>query len=110
MTEVLRFFEELTEVEVEPSAVLLNRALPVDVGRRRTRPIRDIPDAEIRAALKANLVRWGGESRRQTCSMEGIAGRYGLPLLTVPWMPEPPMAVENLTWLLNEVAGLDDLL
>jgi hypothetical protein len=110
MTEVLRFFEELTEVKVEPSAVLLNRALPVEWAATARRPIRHIPDAETRAVLKANLVRWGGEARRQTTSMEGIAGRYGLPLLTVPWMAEPPMAVENLTLLLNEVAGLDDLL
>ena len=110
MTEVLRFFEELTEVEVEPSAVLLNRALPAAWADAARSPIRDIPDAEVRAVLKANLVRWGGESRRQASSMEGIAGRYGLPLLTVPWMAEPPMAVENLALLLNEVTGLDDLL
>lgn len=110
VTEVLRFFEELTEVSVEPSAVLLNRALPVEWADASRRPIRDIPDPEVRAILKANLVRWGGEARRQATALEGIAGRYGVPLFTVPWVAKPPTAVGNLTWLLDGVAGLDDLL
>jgi anion-transporting ArsA/GET3 family ATPase len=108
--EVLRFFEELTDVSVEPSGVLLNRALPVGWADAARRPIRNIPDADVRATLKENLTRWGGEARRQASAMEGIAGRYGVPLITVPWVAEPPTAVENLTQLLDGVAGLDELL
>jgi len=42
--------------------------------------------------------------------MEGLAGRYGVPLLTVPWVAEPPITVENLSILLDNVQGLDSLL
>ena len=92
---------------VAPAAVILNRALPLEWAEAARRPIRDIPDAEVRGILKANLTRWGGEARRQTTAMEGIAGRYGVPLLTVPWVSDPPIAVESLTWLLDGVDGLD---
>jgi len=64
----------------------------------------------VRGILKANLTRWGGEARRQATSMEGIAERYGVPLLTVPWISEPPTAVESLTWMLDGIEGLDSLL
>lgn len=107
VAEVLRFFEELTEVAVAPAAVILNRALPLEWAETARRPIRGIPEAEVRAILKANLTRWGGEARRQATAMEGIAGRYGVPLLTVPWVSEPPIAIESLTWLLDGVDGLD---
>ena len=110
VAEVLRFFEELTEVSIAPTAVLLNRALPEEWADAARLPIRGIPDPEVRAILKANLVRWGGEARRQATSMEGIAQRYGVPLLTVPWVSEPPTAVESLTWMLDGVDGLDTLI
>ncbi len=110
VAEVLRFFEELTEIAVAPSAVLLNRALPIEWAEAARRPIRGIPDAEVRGILKANLTRWGGEARRQATSMEGIAERYGVPLLTVPWMSEPPTAVESLTGMLDGIDGLDPLM
>ena len=110
VAEVLRFFEELTEIAVAPSAVLLNRALPIEWAEAARRPIRGIPDAEVRGILKANLTRWGGEARRQATSMEGIAERYGVPLLTVPWMSEPPTAVESLAGMLDGIDGLDPLM
>jgi anion-transporting ArsA/GET3 family ATPase len=110
VAEVLRFFEELTEVSVSPSAVLLNRALPLEWADAAGRPLRGIPDAELRAVLKANLMRWGGEARRQATAMEGLAGRYGVPLLTVPWVAEPPITVENLSALLDDVEHLDTFL
>jgi len=110
VAEVLRFFEELTEVSITPSAVLLNRALPLSWADAAARPLRGIPDAELRGVLKANLMRWGGEARRQATAMEGLADRYGVPLLTVPWVAEPPITVENLASLLDDVEGLDALL
>jgi anion-transporting ArsA/GET3 family ATPase len=110
VAEVLRFFEELTEVSVSPSAVLLNRALPLEWADAAGRPLRGIPDAELRGVLKANLMRWGGEARRQATAMEGLAGRYGVPLLTVPWVAEPPITVKNLSALLDDVEDLDTFL
>ena len=110
VAEVLRFFEELTEVSVDPAAVILNRALPLEWTAASRQPIRGIPDAELRAILKANLVRWGGEARRQATSMEGIADRYGVPLITVPWVAESPTTVDGLGRFLDDVNGLDALL
>jgi anion-transporting ArsA/GET3 family ATPase len=108
LAEVLRFFEELTEVAVHPDAVILNRALPVAWVDAAARPLRGLSDdPALRAALKANLARWGGEARRQAKALEGLAGRYGVPLLTVPWVAEPPTSVESLSWLLDDVANLD---
>jgi anion-transporting ArsA/GET3 family ATPase len=110
VAEVLRFFEDLTEVSVEPAAVILNRALPLEWTAVSRQPIRGIPDAELRAVLKANLVRWGGEARRQATSMEGIADRYGVPLITVPWVAESPTTIDGLEALIADVDGLDALL
>jgi hypothetical protein len=110
VAEVLRFFEELTEVSVEPAAVILNRALPLEWTAASRQPIRGIRDAELRSTLKANLVRWGGEARRQATSMEGIAGRYGVPLVTVPWVAESPTTVGGLKSLIADVEGLDTLI
>lgn len=110
VAEVLRFFEELTEVSIEPAAVILNRALPLEWTTASRQPIRGIPDAELRAILKANLVRWGGEARRQATSMEGIADRYGVPLITVPWVADSPTTVDGLGRLLADVDGLDGLI
>ncbi|MEA2023663.1 MAG: ArsA-related P-loop ATPase [Actinomycetota bacterium] len=109
VAEVLRFFEELTEVSIEPAAVILNRALPLEWTAAARQPIRGIPDADLRAILKANLVRWGGEAHRQTTSMEGIADRYGVPLITVPWVADSPTTVDALGRLLDGVEGLDAL-
>ncbi|MEN8233540.1 MAG: ArsA family ATPase [Actinomycetota bacterium] len=110
MAEVLRFFEELTEVKVEPDAVILNRSLPLEWADAARRPLRGIPDPDTRSTLKANLVRWGGEARRQATAMESLAGRYGVPLFAVPWVAEPPTSVESLSRLLNDVQGLDELI
>ncbi|MEA3501477.1 MAG: ArsA-related P-loop ATPase [Actinomycetota bacterium] len=110
MAEVLRFFEELTEVSIDPAAVILNRALPLEWTAASRQPIRGISDAELRAILKANLVRWGGEARRQATSMVGIADRYGVPLVTVPWVAESPTTVDGLSQLLDGVETLDSIL
>jgi hypothetical protein len=100
----------LTEVSIEPASVLLNRALPLEWTVASRQPVRGVPDAELRAILKANLVRWGGEARRQTTSMEGIADRYGVPLITIPWVADSPTTVGSLEQLLDDVDDLDALL
>jgi hypothetical protein len=46
---------------------------------------------------------WGGEARRQSAAMVGLADRYGVPLIAVPWMAEPPMDAESLRSLLENV-------
>jgi hypothetical protein len=100
---VVRFFEELTEVEVRPAAIVLNRALPPAWADAALAPIPNVSDPAVRAELTTNLVNWGGEARRQSAAMVGLADRYGVPLIAVPWMPEPPTDAESLRSLLENV-------
>jgi hypothetical protein len=41
--------------------------------------------------------------------MVGLADRYGVPLIAVPWMPDPPTDAESLSALLEGV-DLDSVL
>jgi len=109
VAEVVRFFEELTEIDVRPAAIMLNRALPPAWADAALQPIQNVPDPAVRAELTKNLVNWGGEARRQTAAMVGLADRYEVPLIAVPWMPEPPTDPESLSALLEGV-DLDSVL
>lgn len=109
VAEVVRFFEELTEVDVRPAAIMLNRALPHAWADAALQPIPDVSDPAVRAELTSNLMNWGGEARRQSAAMVGLADRYGVPLIAVPWMPEPPTDAETLSALLEGV-DLDSVL
>ncbi len=104
--EALRFFDELSDVDINPTAILLNRALPLEWADAANRPIRGVPDAVLRAEVKANLKRWGGESRRQASAMEGLAGRFGVPLIAVPWMATAPTTVDELRSMIEGTSGL----
>jgi anion-transporting ArsA/GET3 family ATPase len=103
VAEVVRFFEELTEIDVRPTAIMLNRALPPAWADAALAPIPDVSDPAVRAELTRNLMNWGGEARRQSAAMVGLADRYGVPLIAVPWMAEPPMDAESLRSLLENV-------
>jgi anion-transporting ArsA/GET3 family ATPase len=109
VAEVVRFFEELTEIDVRPTAIMLNRALPPAWADAALAPIPDVSDPAVRAELTRNLMNWGGEARRQSAAMVGLADRYGVPLIAVPWMPEPPTDAESLSALLEGV-DLDSVL
>lgn len=103
VAEVVRFFEELTDIDVQPKAIMLNRALPPAWAEAAAEPIGDIDDPVVAAELKENLSNWGGEARRQAIAMEGLADRYGVPLIPVPWVAEPPTDAENLERLLRDI-------
>lgn len=103
VAEVARFFEDLTDVEVRPSAIVLNRALPPEWADAALQPVTGIDDPAMTAELQQNLVNWGGEARRQAVAMEGLADRYAVPLVRVPWMPVPPTDPAGLRALLDEV-------
>ncbi len=103
VAEVVRFFEELTEVDVRPAAIVFNRALPPAWADAALQPLHDIADPLVAAELTGNLVNWGGEARRQAMAMEGMADRYGVPLIPVPWMTDPPTDAEGLSALLDGV-------
>lgn len=103
VAEVVRFFEELTDIDVTPAAIVLNRALPPEWADAALQPIAGVDDPVVRAELKDNLVNWGGEARRQATAMEGMADRYGVPLIPVPWLAEPPADAKALDALLEDV-------
>lgn len=109
MRETLRFFDELAEIRVQPTAVLFNRALPLEWANAASRPARGIPDSALRTELKVNLTRWGGEARRQADAQEAVAGRFGVALMTVPWLVEAPTTVPALHRLLDGADGIDVL-
>lgn len=109
MHEALRFFDELAEIRIRPAAVLFNRALPLEWADAATRPARGIPDSALRAELKVNLTRWGGEARRQADAQEAVAGAFGVALMTVPWLVEAPTTVPTLRVLLDGAEGLEVL-
>lgn len=103
VSEAVRFFEELTEIDVEPAAIILNRALPTAWADAALLPIPNVPDPAVRAELTKNLVNWGGEARRQSAAMVGLADRYGVPLVAVPWVPVPPTNAKSLISLLDGI-------
>ena len=103
VAEVIRFFEELTDIDVRPKVIVLNRALPPTWADAASQPIAGIGDPAVRTELKDNLVNWGGEARRQAAAMEGLAGRYRVPLVAVPWMADPPTDAAALDRLLDGV-------
>lgn len=109
MRETLRFFDELAEIRVQPTAVVFNRALPLEWANAASRPARGIPDSALRTELKVNLTRWGGEARRQADAQEAVAGRFGVALMTVPWLVEAPTTVPALHRLLDGADGIDVL-
>ncbi len=109
VAEVVRFFEDLTDIDVRPQAIMLNRALPPVWAEAALEPIPRIADPVARAELEENLVNWGGEARRQATAMDGLADRYGVPLIQVPWVPEPPTDAKALDELLEGV-DLDSVL
>ena len=110
LREAHRFFEELPEIEINPAALVFNRALPVEWIDAARKPIRNVPDPELRAVLRQNLNRWAGEARRQVDAREELAARYQVPLATVPWLIESPTSADALADMLAHSEGLQTVL
>lgn len=106
MREARRFFVELSEVDVQPSAVLFNRALPVEWVSAARSPVRGVDDAEVRAALRDNLRRWGAEARRQEDARAELAKRHGVPIVAIPWLPSPPDSIDDLVAMVDRAEGM----
>jgi hypothetical protein len=101
MRETRRFFEELQTVDAVPSGVIFNRVLPTTWARAARSPLQGIDDAELRAVVRENLKRWGGEARRQADAREELASHHTVPVATIPWMAESPTTVEELLDMLD---------
>jgi arsenite-transporting ATPase len=102
--EARRFFRELPAAAGPPAAVLFNRTLPdswINPAARR------VPADDRRTAiLDGNLVRWSEEARRQADARAEFSVAYGVPLATLPWLPEAPT---DLTALAGLIVGATDL-
>ena len=96
-------YRELTDIDVRPRAIVLNRALPPSWAEAALEPVTGIDDPAVAAELAQNLSNWGGEARRQAIAMEGLADRYGVPLVPVPWVADPPTDAKGLEALLKGV-------
>lgn len=99
--ETHRFFRELTDIAIDPVAIVFNRALPAAWSEDADLPIRGVEDPELRGLAKANLRAWGSEARRQGDAMVELSSRYGIPLVTVPWTAPPPETVDDLCALVD---------
>jgi anion-transporting ArsA/GET3 family ATPase len=100
MSETRRFFKELGGISIDPDAIVFNRTLPAKWITAATKPVRDVPDAELRSLLKANLTLWASETRRQTDAIDELSARYGVPVHKVPWVTPTP----------NDISELKDLI
>ncbi len=110
MREARRFFEELPEWSVQPTAVVFNRELPHEWESITTAPSNVANGAGIAArdwaALRDNLLRWAAEARRTADARTEFAARYGADLASIPWFTEPPTDLEALAAMVEESEGL----
>lgn len=95
--EAVRFYRELPEVAVRPSAVIFNRTLPEDWIDARPGPVAPV--------FADNLRRWGAEAQRQRDLRVEFAGRYRTELTTIPWRPRAPTDLDSLEELIASAEG-----
>ncbi len=111
LREARRFFEELPETSVSPSAVIFNRELPEEwqdpeVAMPRPKGV----DAATWTELRDNALRWCSEARRSADARSMFARRYGAELALVPWRSEPPTDLDSLAALVGDATNLDTAL
>jgi anion-transporting ArsA/GET3 family ATPase len=94
LREALRFHE----VGIEPDLVVFNRALPDEWGE----DVAPLEEGRAASLLNHNLERWALEVHRQEDARADFSGRVATPLVTLPWLPEPPIDLEGLQALLAD--------
>lgn len=104
--ETRRFFRELGGIEIHPTDIVFNRTLPSEWIAAADAPIRDVPDADLRATAKANLRAWAGEARRQADAIAELGARYKIDVAHVPWVTPAPATLDDLEALV-ERSGLE---
>ena len=97
--EAVRFFRELPELAVRPSAVIFNRTLPESWIGASPGP--------AGVDLAHNLERWASEANRQRDMRAEFAARYRTDLATVDWQRHPPTDLDTLEALVAGATGLD---
>ncbi|MCP3974123.1 MAG: ArsA family ATPase [bacterium] len=105
MREAGRFFTTLPEIDVAPSALIFNRALPDKwISARGPQGATDLDEA-----LRHNMDRWSSEARRNRDARTAMAARLEVPMATVPWLRKSPVDVEGLAAMVRQADGLDKL-
>lgn len=107
--ETKRFFRHLEGISITPTLIVFNRALPLEWISAADKPIRDIPDAGLRATLKANLRIWADEARRQADASRELAARHRVPMSTVGLTAHPPDNLESLRTLIEDTGLMEGL-
>jgi len=107
--ETKRFFRHLEGIAIAPSVIVFNRALPLEWIAAADRPIRDVPDAELRAKLKANLRIWAGEARRQADASNELAARHRVPMYKIGLATHSPDNLEGLRSLIEDTGLMEGL-
>lgn len=98
LREALRFHE----VGIEPRLVVFNRALPAAWARAMA----PLEDGRAAAIVNENLARWALEVRRQDDARADFGGRVGTPVVSVPWLAEPPVDLGGLQAVLDGAPAL----
>ncbi len=107
--ETKRFFRHLEGVSIEPSGIIFNRSLPLAWIAAAEKPIRDVPDAELRARARTNLRTWATEARRQDDAANELAARYAVAMYTIGIAAPAPDDLQGLRLLVESTDLLDDL-
>jgi len=107
--ETKRFFRHLEGIAIAPSLIVFNRALPLEWIAAAETPIRNVPNAEMRAKLKANLRIWANESRRQADASNELAARHGVPMYTIGLATHSPDDLEGLRALIENTGLMQGL-
>ncbi len=102
--ETRRFFDELAEIKIAPTAILFNQMLPaswIASAGASERP--EIEDKLLVSAAERNLSLWASEARRQSESARELSARYGLPVHELTWQVPPPTTLDDLADLVTDV-------
>ena len=105
MREAGRFFRSLPGIDVSPTALVFNRALPDSWIRARGPQ----GSSAVDVAIRDNMTRWSTEARRNRDAREAMAARFEVPLVTVPWMRDAPRDLDSLQELATEHSALFSL-
>lgn len=107
--ETKRFFRHFEGISIEPSGIVFNRALPLEWIGAATKPIRGVPDAELRARARTNLRTWAAEARRQDDAANELSARYGVPMYAIGIAAPAPDDLPGLRRLVETTDMLEDL-
>jgi anion-transporting ArsA/GET3 family ATPase len=99
VTEAVRFFRQLPDLAVAPSAVVFNRALPTDW-------VSLDPDPDLPVELGRIVQQWSAETLRQADARDEFSARYGARVATVPWQANPPTDLAGLADLVDHSEGI----